>query len=102
MRSNGHTVSFMTRRQGIGLILGALAVIALVFWQVSNVIRINTLLVTIEQKQRTLDSLQWRARQEQIAIARLESAERICRLARERFGLRESEQPPIIVSAQEP
>ncbi len=102
MRSNGLTVSSMSGRHTIGLILGALTAIALVFWQVSNVIRINTLLVTIEQKQRTLDSLQWRARQEQIAIARLESAERIRRLARERLGLREPEQPPIIVSAPEP
>ncbi|GIV54899.1 MAG: hypothetical protein KatS3mg039_1417 [Candidatus Kapaibacterium sp.] len=92
----------MSHRKSVWFVAGALAAVGLVFWQVSNVVSINALLVRIEQKQRTLDSLQWRSRQEQILIARLESAERIGRIARQRFGMQTPDRPPILIRAQLP
>lgn len=90
----------MSRRQSFLLLVGALVAVLLVYWQVSNVVRINALLVTIDQKQRQLDSLSLHTRQEQILIARLESAERIRRIGRQIFGLQEPAHPPIIVRSQ--
>ncbi|MCX8051224.1 MAG: hypothetical protein N3B17_04940 [Chlorobi bacterium] len=89
-------------RRTVVVAFGALGLVALILWQVSNVVRINQLLVTVERKQHTLDSLQWLSRQERIAIAQLESAERIRRIARERLGLIEPTQPPIVVRMQSP
>ncbi|MCS7000808.1 MAG: hypothetical protein RML15_06200 [Bacteroidota bacterium] len=88
----------MKQQRAIWLfVISALGLIVLTLWQVSNVVRINALLVSIEQKQKTLDSLQSLVRQEHIAIARLESAERIRRLARQHLGLIEPSTPPIVV-----
>lgn len=84
----------MAIRPAVMLTISAVAVVALTLWQVSNVVRINTLLIVIEQKQHTLDSLQALVRHEQIAIAQLESAERIRRIATEQFGLIQPIVPP--------
>lgn len=87
----------MTSARRIWLTLGALVAVVLVTAQVSNVVRIKSLLVTIERKRSTLDSLQARARQERIAIARLESRQRICRIAKEQLGMVDPSQPPVPV-----
>ncbi|RMF33054.1 MAG: hypothetical protein D6747_07710 [Chlorobiota bacterium] len=75
----------------------ASAVLASLYWQVSNVVRINGLLASIEAKQRQLDSLETLVRQERAAIARLEAVDRIRRLASERLGMIEPRRPPIVV-----
>ncbi|MCX7930453.1 MAG: hypothetical protein N2663_07020 [Chlorobi bacterium] len=84
-------------RRTVLFTIATLSVVMLVLWQVSNVIRINRLLETIEQKQRVLDSLQGMSRQERIVIARLESAERVCRIAHQKLGLAEPDRPPLVV-----
>lgn len=84
----------MAIRPAVMLTIAAVTVVALTLWQVSNVVRIKTLLIAIEQKQHSLDSLHALVRHEQIAIARLESAERIRRLAHEWIGLIQPVEPP--------
>lgn len=61
----------MAIRPAVMLTIAAVTVVALTLWQVSNVVRIKTLLIAIEQKQHSLDSLHALVRHEQIAIARL-------------------------------
>jgi len=87
----------MSFHRGLALALGVLAVLASLFWQVSNVVRINTLLMQIEASQRQLDSLETLIRQERATIARLESADRIRRFASERLGMIEPPCPQILI-----
>lgn len=87
----------MPFRRVVWASIGVVVVLASLYWQVSNVVRINALLMSIEAKERQLDSLETFVRLERTAIGRLEAADRIRRLASERLGMIEPRRPPILI-----
>lgn len=68
---------------------------------VSNVIQVNRLLRDVESRTKTLDSLQSVHDIMRREVYRLQSAERVTRLASERLGMIPPQKAPVVLRSEE-